>query len=190
MPLLAQTAAPFWDLKLVGGGVSGAADRAGPHGRPAHRRRGSRPESQGEAEPSGARGRPGGVDLSPSSLGRSAWKGRSRCGLERRPAGPVPASCPATLGACCRRQARGTIGLRQHPVRAADRGPELGSGHLGWGATRSAGRLCPKLLMLAASAEIPLQSPQEGSDLVWHFMVPPYTIAIILQGERIISSIL
>ena len=75
MPLLAQTAAPFWDLKLVGGGVSGAADRAGPHGRPAHRRRGSRPESQGEAEPSGARGRPGGVDLSPSSLGPQCVEG-------------------------------------------------------------------------------------------------------------------
>lgn len=75
MRLLAQTAAPFWDLKLVGGGVSGAADGAGPHGRPAHRRRGSRPESQGEAEPSGARGRPGGVDLSPSSLSPWCLKG-------------------------------------------------------------------------------------------------------------------
>lgn len=43
--------------------------------------------------------------------------------------------------------------------------------------------------MLAASAEIPLQTPQECNDFVWHFMVPPYTIAIILQGERILSPI-
>lgn len=102
----------------------------------------------------------------------------------------MPASSPATLGACCSRQARGTIGFRQHPVRAAERGPQFGSGHLGCGAARLARRLCPKLLMLAASAEIPLQTPQERNDLVWHFMVPPYTIAIILQGERIISPIL
>lgn len=102
----------------------------------------------------------------------------------------MSASSPATLGACCRRPARGTIGLGQHPVRAAERGPQLGSGHLGCGKARSARRLCSKLLMLAASAEIPLQTPQECNDLVWHFMVPPYTIAIILQGERILSPIL
>lgn len=97
----------------------------------------------------------------------------------------MPASSPATLGACCRRPARGTIGLGQPPVRAAERGPQLGSGHLGCGTARSARRLCSKLLMLAASAEIPLQTPQEGNDLVWHFMVPLYTIALILQVKEL-----